>query len=785
MNTVPQQAAEWKSSMANGKKQMIPMLTLRGLVVFPNSLLHFEVNRKKSISALKAAMASDQKIFLVSQKNLLDEEPERDTIYEVGVISTVKQILNVNGEELRVIIEGQQRASLVDIVNQRRYRSAVVEELPDISIGDENFSAALIRKTRELFDEYASASRKLPPDMILTVLMQNDCGLLADYIASNLVLPIEDKQKILDEPNCEKRLQELCVILERELEILQVEKDITDKVQERIDTNQKEYYLREQMKIIADELGEFDNPAAEADEYIEKIAQLHLPEEIEEKLMNEAHKLSKMPPGSHEATVVANHLDVCLGLPWNKMTKDNLDLEHARKVLDRDHYGLNKVKDRIIEFLAVRKLAPDINGQIICLVGPPGVGKTSIATSIAKALGRKYQRISLGGVNDEAEIRGHRRTYIGAMFGRIMQAVNQAKTQNPLILLDEVDKLTSNMRGDPTSALLEVLDPEQNATFTDHYIDLPFDLSKVLFLTTANTVDTIPAPLLDRMEVIRLSSYTREEKFNIAKKHLVPKQIKRHGLTGNQIRFSDDALHTLIDHYTREAGVRNLEREIAAVCRKTAKKVAANEVKRMMVQPSVLEEMLGPQKFKQEQNALTDQIGVVTGLAWTAVGGETMPIEALVLEGSGKLELTGSLGDVMKESARAAVSYIRSRSEELEIEPDFYKKKDIHVHVPEGAIPKDGPSAGVTIATALVSALTHKTVNGSIAMTGEITLTGRVLPIGGLREKSMAAYAIGVKKVIIPSGNEPDLAEVDPVVKSSIDFCPVKTIDDVLNIAIG
>lgn len=768
----------------NNQVIKMPMLALRGMVVFPNSLLHFEVNRKKSISALRASMSGDQKIFLVSQKDFLEDEPNRSSMYEVGVISTVKQILNVNGEELRVIIEGHQRASLLEVVADKRYQSAVVHTIDEISQEDEVVRAALIRKTRDLFDSYSSVSKKLPPDMVLTVLMQNDCGLLADYIASNLILPVEDKQRILDEPNAEKRLRELCVILERELEIQTVEQEISRQVQERIDQNQREYYLREQMKVISEELGDYESPAEDAEDYMTQIAALQVSEEVREKLTQQAQRLSRMPSGSHEATVIANHLDACLALPWSEQTKDNLNLIHARQQLDRDHYGMEKVKDRMIEFLAVRKLAPDIKGQIICLVGPPGVGKTSIAASIAKALGRKYQRISLGGINDEAEIRGHRRTYIGAMAGRIMQAVSQAKSNNPLILLDEVDKLTSNLRGDPTSALLEVLDPEQNVSFQDHYIDLPFDLSKVLFITTANTTETIPAPLLDRMEVVPLSSYTREEKFHIAKEHLVTKQVKRHGLNGNQLRIADDALYSLVDDYTRESGVRNLERQVAALCRKTAAKVAEETVKRVTVRASNLESFLGPALFRREETEKEDRVGVVTGLAWTSVGGEIMPIEALILNGSGKLELTGSLGSVMKESARAAVSYIRSKSDQLSLDPEFYKNKDIHIHVPEGAIPKDGPSAGVTIATAVVSALTGRRVHHDVAMTGEITLTGQVLRIGGLKEKTMAAYAQGLKRVIIPNENRPDLSEVDAAVKNSLEFFPVRSIDDVLQLAL-
>ena len=766
-------------------EERYPMIALRGMVMFPRTMLHFEVSRRKSMMALKAAMSQDQKIFVVSQKNFLDEDVNIDGVYSVGVVATVRQILNVSSENARVIIEGEKRAVLKMMEHERRYISAVVEDMEETDSGDENYKIALVRNTRETFDEYASLNNKLPPDIILSVLMQEDCGKLADYLASNLLMQVEDKQFILEERDKTKRLEKLCVILEREKDIMETEHSIAERVKERIDRNQREYYLREQMRAIADELGESESPADEGSEYYEKIEALSLPEDVEEKLLREVGKYMKMPSSSHEAYVIHNYLDACLELPWNTETKDNLDLVHARRILDRDHYGLDRVKDRIIEFLAVRKLAPDIKGQIICLVGPPGVGKTSVAKSIATAMGRKYQRISLGGVNDEAEIRGHRRTYVGAMQGRIMSAVNSAKTKNPLILLDEIDKLTSNLRGDPTSALLEVLDPEQNSTFTDHYIDLPFDLSKVIFITTANTTDTIPGPLLDRMEIISLPSYTREEKFNIAKKHLAMKQIKRHGMNGRQLRFTDKAIYELIDGYTREAGVRNLERQIASVCRKAAKLIANGEVKSITVNEKKLREFLGPRKFRTDKKEHTGRVGVVTGLAWTAVGGETMPVEAVVLNGNGKLKLTGSLGDVMKESAQTAVSYIRSKAETLKLNPDFYSKSDIHIHVPEGAIPKDGPSAGVTIATALVSALTGKPVSDSIAMTGEISLTGRVMAIGGLKEKTMAAYSLGIEKVIIPRENEPDLEEIDPVVRKNIEFVPVRTMDEVIGEAIG
>ena len=618
---------------------------------------------------------------------------------------------------------------------------------------------------------------------MLTVLAERDASKLADFIAGNILMEYREKQTLLEEFNPVRRLEKLCIALEKECRILNIEDDINDKVQEQMDKNQREYFLREQMKVIAGELGEDESTKAETERFRAQIRALHLEEEAEKKLLRECDRMDRMSVQSPESAVSRTYLETVLALPWNKTTKDKLDLTRARRVLDADHYGMEKVKTRIIETLAVRKLSPDIKGQILCLVGPPGVGKTSIARSVAKAMGRNYVRISLGGIHDEAEIRGHRKTYIGSMPGRILAAMQTAGSANPLMLLDEVDKLGSDYKGDPSSALLEVLDGEQNFAFRDHYVELPFDLSRVFFITTANDRSTIPQPLLDRMEVIELPSYTHEEKFNIAKKHLLPRQIKRHGMTAKMLRVKDDAIHTLIEGYTREAGVRTLEREIASLCRKASVQLA-DGAQKVTVQASDLEALLGPVKFKPDAYLLEDTVGVVNGLAWTAVGGEMLQVEAAVLEGSGKLELTGSLGDVMKESAKAAITFVRAHAAQYGIAPDFYKTKDIHIHVPEGAVPKDGPSAGVTITTALVSALSGRAVHGNVAMTGEVTLNGRVLPIGGLREKTMAAYRAGITTIVIPQENEPDLAETDEKVRASIRFVPAKNVETVLETAL-
>lgn len=773
----------------------MPLLPLRGLSVFPGMILHFDVGRKKSVEAISYAMKENQLVFLVAQKDMRNDDPKKADLFEIGTVALIKQVVHLPGENLRVLIDGVYRARMMDITSEEPFFTALVEQCGQKGkkVGKLR-SQALLRKTQELISQYLELGPKLPQDIFTEIVASNDIATLSDFIASNIFMNFNDKQDVLEELNPAKRIERVIELLEHEIGIFGIESDINEKVHKAIDKNQREYYLHEQIKVLSQELDEDDNPQNESEEYHERIDALHLGErggklqieaEVEsaEKMHEQADRLMRMPFGSHEATVVRTWLDACLALPWNKVTKDKLDLENARKILDRDHYGLDKVKDRVIEYLAVRKLSPDINGQIICLVGPPGVGKTSIARSVARAIGKKYVRVSLGGVRDEADIRGHRKTYIGAMPGRIIDAITLAGSKNPLLLLDEVDKLEGDFRGDPASALLEVLDSEQNSAFRDHFIELPFDLSHVMFITTANTTDTIPEPLLDRMEVITLSSYTREEKFNIAKQHLLSKQIKKHGLNRRMLKIDDSVIYSLIDNYTSEAGVRSLEREIGSICRKGAKEIV-NGKSQVSVKAEDLEKLLGPKRYKPESIPEADEVGVVTGLAWTSVGGVTMPIEVCVMDGTGKLELTGSLGDVMKESAKAAISYIRSRASELGIDGGFYQTKDIHIHVPEGAVPKDGPSAGVTMATAVASALLGFPVRRDIAMTGEITLRGKVLPIGGLKEKTMAAYRAGVKTVIIPEDNNSDLAEVDKTVKDNIHFITVSNLDTVLKTAI-
>lgn len=766
----------------------MPMVALRGLVVFPNITLHFDVGRKKSISAVKTAMITKQDIFLSTQKDMSDEAENIDAVYDIGVVCEIKQIVRIPSSDcLRVIVEGKYRAELLALSDVNPYLTAVIKRIDSIPYSEKyNLRAeALVRYAKGLFNEYSIIAQKLPNDINMGVAKLSEPGALADYIAGNIPLDYPQKQEVLSEIDSLKRIQKLVDILGKEVKLLQLEEDINDRVQSQIDENQKEYYLHEQLKAINAELGEGNNPASEADGYREKILKLHLDADSEKKLLSECDRLKYVQPSSPESAVSRNYLDKILELPWHIYSKENLNIDNARRILDRDHYGLKDVKERILEFIAVRKLSPNIKGQIICLVGPPGVGKTSVAKSLAKALNRKYERISLGGVHDEAEIRGHRKTYIGAMPGSIIEAVIRTKTSNPLILLDEIDKLSNDYKGDPSSALLEALDPEQNNTFRDHYIEIPFDLSKVLFVTTANDKNEIPAPLLDRMEVIELFSYTHEEKFNIAKKHLIPKQLKENGIKASQLHFTDNAIHSIIDGYTREAGVRTLERTFAKVMRKVAVKITEGYTGKISVKPTGLEAYLGPKKYKPESQGHKDEVGVVNGLAWTSVGGEMLKVEAGKMPGTGKLELTGSLGDVMKESARTAYSYIRSISEALPLDMDFYKNTDIHIHFPEGAVPKDGPSAGIAITTAVVSALTGIPVRADIAMTGEVTLTGNVLPIGGLKEKTMAAYRNGIKTVLIPEENVPDLKEIDDAVKENVEFISVSKADEVLSLALS
>lgn len=765
----------------------LPMLAVRGLVVFPNAVMHFDVSRERSETALKAALSDDKLIFLTAQRDNSVEEPEIKDLYQIGTVAEILQILKTPDNITRVLVEGKYRAKLVNIDKSKPYLAADIKKVPKCirTKGDEVETDAVIRAIKTAFEQYCRYMPKMPKELVVSVLNENDPEKFFEAVTYNIVLPVEDKQALLEENYLISRLGMLLAMLSREVEVLDIEYSIQSKVREQIDNGQREYYLREQMRAIASQLGEDESVQDEAEDYADRIQELKLAPEIEEKLMREVDRLMKMSPSSQEAFVVRNYLDTVLELPWNKFTKDKTDVVKARVQLDKDHFGMTKVKDRIVENIAVRALQPELKGQIICLVGPPGVGKTSIGKSIAKALGRNYARVSLGGIRDEADIRGHRKTYVGAMPGRIITAVKNAGSSNPLILLDEIDKMTSDMRGDPSSALLEVLDSEQNNAFRDHFIEVPFDLSNVLFVTTANTTQTIDAPLLDRMEVIELTSYTREEKFHIAKEHLIPKQLKKHGLKASMLKIADSAVYSVIDSYTREAGVRSLERVIASLCRKAAKEIVADEVKKVSVTAKNIEKYLGVKKYLDDDLAKKNEVGVVNGLAWTSVGGVIMPLEAIVLDGKGTIETTGSLGDVMKESAKLAVSYVRSVASKYGISPDFYKDKDIHIHAPEGATPKDGPSAGVTMTTALVSALSGIPVRCDIAMTGEITLHGKVLPIGGLREKTMAAYKAGMKTVIIPKANKGDLEEVDETVKNGLNFIYAENLTDVLDNALA
>lgn len=766
--------------------QRLPVLALRGLNVFPGMTVHFDVGRKKSIRAVEEAMRGDQEIFLVTQKNIQVDDPVEEDLYTIGTVSVVKQVLRLPGDTIRILVEGKYRATMVEHIQSEPYIFGRVESVSETACSRTAAKAeALLRQATSLYEQFLELSGKNNQDPLFLTMETNTPGYVADYIAQQTSISYTDKQRILEQLHPLRRLELACILLGRELDVMHLEAEIQDKVQESISRGQRDYYLREQIKVIQNELGEEDD-GEELSQYESKIRDLSLSEDVQDKLLKEVRRLGKQPPNSQEAAVIRTYLDTCLELPWNTRTKERVDIFAAKRILDRDHFGLEKVKERILEVFAVRKMVPDMPCQIICLVGPPGVGKTSVASSIADALNRKMARVSLGGVHDEADIRGHRKTYIGAMPGRIINAVIKAGAKNALLLFDEIDKLGSDYRGDPSSALLEVLDAEQNATFRDHYLEIPFDLSECMFITTANTTSTIPAPLLDRMEVIELSSYTDEEKLQIAKQHLLPKQMKKHGLKKTQLRVTDDAIREMIACYTRESGVRNLEREIAALCRKCdISFVGAEPPKRITVSGGNLEKYLGVRKYLPDSLPASDTVGLVTGLAWTSVGGETLEVEVNVVEGSGKLELTGNLGDVMKESVHAAMSYIRSRTDELNIASDFYKVKDIHVHFPEGAIPKDGPSAGITICTAMVSALTGRTVRRDIAMTGEISIRGRVLAIGGLKEKTMAALRHGIKTVIIPEANAKDLEEIDQTVRRALNFITVSHVDTVLQTALS
>ncbi len=762
---------------------VMPILALRGLAVFPDQTVHFEVGRAKSVRALDEAMKKDQTLLLIPQKDIAVDDPKLEDLYHIGTIAKVKQVLKTHGDSLRVLVTGICRARISTMSPMDSYLMGTVASIPETELTDTIRARALRRDANVLYANYLEISEYPAQAIQLRMLSSDNSGFLADCIAQNSGIDFFDKIKLLGQMNPVRRLEMAVKMLRQEIEMLRLESDIQEKTKANIDRQQKDYYLREQLKVIHDELG--DDEESEFAAYERKIKALKLSEDSEMKVLKDLDRLKKQPFGSSEGAVLRNYLDTLFELPWNKKTKERVDVSAARKILEKDHYGLQKVKERILETIAVRQMAPEMPPQIICLVGPPGVGKTSIAYSVAKSLNRKMARISLGGVHDEADIRGHRKTYVGAMPGRIISAMIQAGSTNPLLLLDEVDKMGSDYRGDPAAALLEVLDAEQNSTYRDHYLEIPYDLSGVMFITTANTLDTVPRPLLDRMEVIELGSYTDEEKLMIAKNHLIPKQLSKHGLKKTQLKISDDAIREIITCYTRESGVRNLERSIAEVCRKADMELLSGEIKRISITGSNVEKYLGVRKFMPDRLPANDQIGLVTGLAWTSVGGEVLEVEVNVMDGSGKLELTGNLGDVMKESAHAALSYIRANAKSLSIAEDFYKTKVIHVHFPEGAVPKDGPSAGVTVCTAMVSALTGATVRRDVAMTGEISIRGRVLPIGGLKEKTMAALRHGIRTVIIPKDNERDLSEIDQSVRKSLNFVTAQTVDTVLDTALN
>lgn len=762
----------------------VPAIPLRGLVVYPGMTLHFDVGRKKSIKALNTAMENDQLIFLVAQTDPSIDDPTGDDVFGVGVVCEVRQMMKIpNSSNYRVIVKGIQRATLIDMFLDNGYFSATIENAHIIKADYNEQNEAYVRLLKKEYEEYASMFKKISNDVVTAIIETESVGELCNIVCENSFFSYKDKQSILEEFDETECIKKLLLLIKKEITTLHLEAEIQEKLQKEVDKNQREYYLREEMKVISDELGEGENPAEEADEYRNKISSLKCDDKIKDKLYKECDKLMKMPSGSHEGTVIRTYLDKCLQIPFGKYSKDRINLKQSRSILDKDHFGLDDVKDRITEALAVLKRSSELAGQIICLAGPPGVGKTSIVKSLAKSMNREYVRIALGGVHDEAEIRGHRRTYIGAMAGRITEAIISAKTMNPIILLDEIDKVGSDYKGDPASALLEALDPEQNSTFNDHYIDFPLDLSKVLFITTANDTSLISAPLYDRMEIIELSSYSPDEKFNIAKKHLVKKEILKHGLTPAQLKISDSALHKIIKSYTREAGVRGLEKQIAALCRKACMELESGK-QCLRINEKNLSKYLGTEKYDEDVIPSSNQIGVVNGLAWTQVGGTMLPIEVSALNGTGKIELTGNLGDVMKESAKIAVSFIRSQADKYFLDSDFYKTKDIHIHAPEGAIPKDGPSAGLAITTAILSELSGIPIKHNVAMTGEISLKGNALAIGGLKEKSMAAYKAGCDTIIIPKDNLKDLTKISDEVKNNVNFVSVSSFDEVAKVAL-
>jgi len=763
--------------------RILPLLPLRGVIVFPYTVIHLDVGRERSVSAIEEAMLRDRVIFLAMQKEAQDDDPGEDDIYTTGTIAEIKQLLKLPGGTIRILVEGIRRGKIKEYLSHDPFLKVEVEEAPEPAETSSEIEA-LMRCLIDEFETYVKMSKRIPPETVVAVVSLEEPGRLADVVASHLNLKLTDKQAVLEAVDIKERLNLLCEILAKEKEILELERKINLRVRKQMEKTQKEYYLREQMKAIQKELGEKDERAAEVEELRQKIEAARLPKEVRERALKEVERLEKMPPMVAEATVVRNYLDWLLSLPWNKQTRDRLDIKVAERILDEDHYGLQEVKDRILEYLAIRQLARKMKGPIICFVGPPGVGKTSLAKSIARALQRKFVRISLGGVRDEAEIRGHRRTYVGALPGRIIQGMKQAGTRNPVFLLDEIDKLSSDFRGDPASALLEVLDPEQNYMFSDHYIEAPFDLSRVMFITTANVEYSIPRPLLDRMEVIRIPGYTEEEKVKIAALHLVPKQIKEHGLKKDQLEISENALRRIVREYTREAGVRNLERQIATICRKTARDIVSGKTKAVRITAGNVEDYLGIPRYRHTEAFQNEMVGVANGLAWTEAGGEVLNVEVSVMKGKGNLTLTGKLGDVMKESAYAGFSYIRSRADTLGLEADFHEKHDLHIHVPEGAIPKDGPSAGITMATAMASALMGVPVKGDVAMTGEITLRGRVLPVGGIKEKILAAHRAGVKNIILPRENEKNLEDIPANIRRKLNFILVEHMDEVLKEAL-
>jgi ATP-dependent Lon protease len=768
----------------DNKIEKMPLIPLRGLIIFPQMVLHFDVGREKSLLALDEAMLKDQKIFLIAQNDAKVEEPEISDIKEIGTVCNIKQILKLPGNNVRVLVEGEDRGKLLQITENEPFLVSQVEIIEDAKYEDDKQCEALMRSVKKSFKEYLKISNGGTSDTLFTLDDIDEPGYLSDIISGYIELKENVKQEILDAIDVLERLEKILIILKNEIEILKVEKKIGLKVKSKIDKSQREYFLREQVKAIQEELGESDDDKKEINEYKEKIEEAKLPKEVKEKAYYELNRLSRMGNYSSESGVIRTYLDWIVGLPWSKKTKDSLDVIKARKILEQEHYGLEDVKERIIEYLAVKKISKSLKGPILCLVGPPGVGKTSIARSIAKSVNRNFVRMSLGGVKDEAEIRGHRKTYVGAIPGRIIYGMNKAKSKNPLFLLDEIDKMSNDFRGDPADALLEVLDTEQNSTFRDHYLELDFDLSSAMFVTTANTLDSIPRPLLDRMEVIQVSGYTYEEKFNIARNHLIPKQINEHNIKDTKISFSNSAIYFIIENYTRESGVRSLERTIATVIRKAITDIVENNKKSIHVSVNHVKKYLGAEIFTSDIINKQDKVGVVTGLAWTGYGGDTLPIEVAAMKGSGKLQLTGQLGDVMKESAQTGYSYIRANADKYNIPEKFYETLDVHIHVPEGAVPKDGPSAGITMITAMVSALSGKKVNSSIAMTGEVTLTGVVLPIGGLKEKTLAAFRAGIKTIIIPKANEKDLKKVPKSILSKIKIIPVQNVEDVLSNAL-